>query len=148
MKDQQAEAEKEFREGQSKLFYYTIALCVTAIGFSVYQTLGRPLTWALIPLGLAVLSWSLSIYCGLTFFGYVLSNLWANVEMFTIMKGIHPLVGSHPERISAALKGMEEGSKKNAKSGFRLAKYHTRLFYLGMFFFILWHTWEMYLKTN
>jgi hypothetical protein len=113
----QNEVEKEFSDHQSKLFYYTIALCVTAIGFSVYQTVGKPLAWSQIPLGLAVLCWGLSIYCGFTFLRKVIANLWVRYDAFNVLKGTHELSGNHPEKMQIGLEVMYETSKKNSTAG-------------------------------
>jgi hypothetical protein len=66
---EQLQLHKEFREKQEKYTYYIIALCVTAIGFSVLQTTGQPLKVMQLPLAVAVISWGISIYCGLQFIG-------------------------------------------------------------------------------
>ena len=67
MNEIQFNIQKEFREKQEKYVYYLIALSVSAIGFSVYKTENQSLAYSQIPLALAVLSWSISIFCGLKF---------------------------------------------------------------------------------
>jgi hypothetical protein len=43
--EQQIELFRAFRQQQEKYVYYIIALCVTAIGFSVYKTNGLALKY-------------------------------------------------------------------------------------------------------
>lgn len=73
--EEQKEIQKQFRQQQEKYTYYVIALCVAAIGFSVHKTIGLPLKWIQIPLGVAVLFWGISIYCGLNFIRYTMHAL-------------------------------------------------------------------------
>lgn len=74
--DLQKELLKVHTQQQERLVYYIIALCVTSIGFSIYQTTGHSLKWIQIPLALALLSWGLSIYCGLRFLNYLLEIIY------------------------------------------------------------------------
>lgn len=98
----QIDLQKQFREKQEKYVYYIIALCVAAIGFSVTKTSGDILRWSQLPLGIAVLCWGLSIYCGLKFIAYVLSNLFANNAYLDVLSGRHPQVGVNPDMQEAA----------------------------------------------
>lgn len=43
MNEVQIEIQKQFRQQQEKLVYYIMALSVSAIGFSIYQTTGQNL---------------------------------------------------------------------------------------------------------
>ena len=87
MNEIQFNIQQEFREKQEKYVYYLIAISVSAIGFSVYKTENQSLTYSQIPLALAVLSWSISIFCGLKFLKYVISCLYANNGYYEIIKG-------------------------------------------------------------
>ncbi len=129
---------------QEKLVYYIVALCVTAIGFSIYQTTGHSLKWIQTPLALAVLSWGLSIYCGLRFLKYALSILYANNALFNIFQGIEPGVGNYPQLIEAASSGVEQAIKQSSETSSKLFKWQERLFYSGIVLFLFWHLLEMY----
>ncbi len=146
--DEQNEVIKQFRQQQEKFTYYIVGLSVAAIGFSIIKTNGLPLSWTQIPLGLAVLSWAISIYCGLTFLKYVISNLYANKAYFDIVSGQDPKVGNHPELIKAAVSGITQAMQSNSDKAEKLAKWQDRLFYCGIVFFLVWHVLEMYLKTT
>lgn len=147
MNDIQFNIQQEFREKQEKYVYYLIALSVSAIGFSIYKTQNQGLTCSQIPLALAVLSWSISIFCGLKFLKYVISNLYANNSYFEIINGNHPGIGKNPEYIEAGVKGFKEALKINSNAMSINFKIQGYLFYSGILLFIVWHIIEMYLKT-
>lgn len=145
--EEQNENLKQFRQQQEKYIYYLIALSVTAIGFSVLKTNEESLKWTQMPLGIAVLSWAISTYCGLTFLKYVISNLYANNAYFDIIKGTYPDVGNHPELKKAAESGIIHAMNTNSIKAEKFAKWQGRLFYCGIIFFLIWHVIEMYLRT-
>jgi hypothetical protein len=145
MADEQLEIQKQFRQQQEKYVYYVIALAVAAIGFSVLKTNGQPLRFSQIPLAMAVLSWGLSIFCGLRFLKLITSTLYANNTLFDIMEGRHPEVGNHPQLIEAASSGLRRAMEINSNRASRLVGWQNRLFYFGISCFIAWHIWEMYL---
>jgi hypothetical protein len=96
-------------------------------------------------LGLSVLCWGFSIFCGLRFIKYVISTLYANDAYFDIVNGKHEKVGNHPDNIAAATKGIKQAMAYNSDRAFILAKWQERLFYSGMVLFLAWHVLEMYL---
>jgi hypothetical protein len=117
LQDQQNELLNTFREQQQKYVYYLIALSVTAIGFSIVSTSGKPLRLSQIPVGLAVLSWGLSVYCGLTFVKYTISNLYSNSAYFDVLLGKHPLTGAHPDKIKVGSETIWEIMQENSEKG-------------------------------
>lgn len=144
MSEVQIEIQKQFIQQQEKLVYYIIALSVSAIGFAIYQTTGQRLKVIQIPIGLAVICWSISIYCGLKFLKYVISNLYANNEYFEIKKGNNNEIGNHPDAIKAAVKGYKAAMAINQNRMKNYFKYQSLLFYVGIILFIIWHLLEMY----
>lgn len=139
--------QQEFRDKQEKYVYYLIALSVSAVGFSIYKTESHRLTCSLFPLGLAVLSWSISIFCGLKFLKYTISNLYANNMYYEIIEGKHPDIGNNPDYIKAGVAGFKEASEINIKTMEIYFKIQGYLFYIGILLFIVWHIIEMYLKS-
>jgi ABC-type transport system involved in multi-copper enzyme maturation permease subunit len=148
MNEIQFNIQQEFREKQEKYVYYLIAISVSAIGFSVYKTENQSLTYSQIPLALAVLSWSISIFCGLKFLKYVISCLYANNGYYEIIKGRFPNIGSNPELIKSGVEGFREAMEINGKAMKKHFKFQGYLFYSGIILFIIWHIIEMYLKTR
>ncbi len=139
--------QQEFRDKQEKYVYYLIALSVSAVGFSIYKTENHSLTCSLVPLGLAVLSWSISIFCGLKFLKYTISNLYANNVYYEIIEGKHPDIGNTPDYIKAGVAGFKEAMEINIKTMEIYFKIQGYLFYIGILLFIVWHIIEMYLKS-
>lgn len=148
MSEIQFNIQQEFREKQEKYVYYLIAISVSAIGFSVYNTQKHELNTSLIPLAFAVTSWSVSIFFGLKFLKYVISILYANSGYFDIIEGRHPDLGNNPELIKAGLKGYKEALEINCKRMGRYFAWQGYLFYLGIVMFLIWHIFEMYLRTS
>jgi len=146
--DQQEEILKQFRQQQEKYTYYVIALSVAGIGFAIQKTTGQPLRISQIPLALAVLCWGVSVYCGLTFMGYVISGLYSNSAYFDILKGTHHLTGKNPEAIKIGAEAMMDVMNKNSNVAEKYAKWQNRLFYSGIIFFLGWQIWEMYQVTH
>jgi hypothetical protein len=145
---EQTEMRVQFRQQQEKFVYYLIALSVTSIGFSVYKTIGLELKFIQIPLGIAVLSWGLSIFCGLTFLKYLMSTLYSNIEYFNILQGNNEEVGNNPKLIHAASKGVHMAMSSNSKRAGYFFNWQHYLFYLGIISFIIWHLLEMYSLTK
>jgi hypothetical protein len=133
---------RQFRDQQQKYTYYLVALCVASIAFSVNKTTGLPLSASQIPLGLALLSWSASIFCGLTFITRITSSLYTNVQ----------LANEHDKLQSAAEKRyfetlVETKMKPLSDKTTKLYAWQTKTFYMGIVFFVAWHVYEMYLLT-
>ena len=124
-----------------------IALSVTAIGFSVYKTTGLQLKLTQMPLGLAILCWGLSVFCGLRFLKYVISTLYANNAYFDIIQGRDSEIGTHPQKIEAATSGVKQAMETNSNRASSYSKWQERLFYSGIILFLVWHILEMYQVT-
>tara|TARA_R110002049_G_scaffold308432_1_gene512449 strand:+ start:1542 stop:1988 length:447 start_codon:yes stop_codon:yes gene_type:complete len=142
--EEQKEIQRQFRQQQEKFVYYMIALSVTAIGFSVYKTTGLQLKWTQMPLGLAILCWGLSVFCGLRFLKYVISTLYANNTYFDIIQGRVSEIGTHPQKIEAVTSGVKQAMEINSNRASSYSKWQERLLYSGMILFLVWHISEMY----
>ncbi|WP_298248399.1 hypothetical protein [uncultured Christiangramia sp.] len=145
--NEKKEVENLFRQRQEKLTYYIIALTVTSIGFSIYNTNNVPLSYTQIPLAIAIGCWGFSVFCGIQFLKYILSNLFAESSYYDIIAGHHPELGNDPEKIKNAIIGLTKATKINAERGQNYSKWHYRLFYSGIILFLLWHIIEMYKIT-
>ena len=135
---------KEHKERQEKFVYYLIALAVSCIGFAVYNTLDAKLQLIQIPLGLSVLSWGLSVFFGIKFLKIVLSLLYENSLYFDIQNGKDSEIGSDPTNITHALLIIKPLLEKKAQGISIFFDWQIRLFYAGIFFFIIWRILEMY----
>ena len=148
MSDAEAEVFKALREGQNRYTYFLLAAVGGTIALVVNQTSGRALSFSQIPLALAVGCWGLSFVFGCRYLAYVNSSLYANMELFRIQRGEHPVVGSHPEMIEAGCEGITAAVEHNSERANRLAKWQFRMFVIGALFYLAWHVAEMYLRTN
>lgn len=147
MEELQKELRQQFRQQQEKYVYYVIALCVTAVAFSIHETMDKSLTWSQIPLAIAILLWCMSTFCGLRFIAYVISTLSANNAYFEILQGKDEKIGSHPQKIEAASRGVKKAMQLNSETAFKFGTWQNRGFYFGSIAFISWHILEMYKKT-
>jgi hypothetical protein len=135
--EEQKELRIQFRQQQEKYVYYVIALSVSSIAFSVYQTTEQHLEWSHIPLGVAVLNWGISVFCGLRFLRYVNSTLRSNIDCNEILLGHHPDIGDDPQKIKAASSGVMKAIQINSRRAKRL--WQEYFFYLGIILFLFWH---------
>lgn len=143
MEELKKEIRIQFRQQQEKFTYYVIALCVASVGFSINITIGQPLKWIQLPLGIAILLWGASIYLGLKFIQYVISTLFANHAFFEIQEGNNPEVGNSPSLIQAATSGVKQAMETNSERATKLSKWQNRLFYFGIISFLIWRILEM-----
>src|SRR5690242_5004679 len=57
----------EFNAAQNQYTYFIIGLDAAAIAYAIGKTDQRTFEWVLLPLGLAILAWGLSLYAGIRF---------------------------------------------------------------------------------
>lgn len=133
------EVYKQHRTAQDKYTYFLLAVAAAAIAFSVQRTTGSALEWSMIPLGLAVLCWGASFYCGCVQLKYVISTLFANFTLLEIERGTHPDVPKHPDYIQAASDGIRDAIESNSHKSGRFANAQFRLLIFGAVLFIAWH---------
>ena len=142
-KEVQFQIQTQFREHQQKLVYYIIALAVSAIAFSVYQTTDQALSFYQIPLAIAITFWALSIYCGLKFNKYIISGLHNNSKYIDIIKGNDIDIGNDPVKIKTNIKAFKIAIKINQKRTKWLFRGLNYFFYLGLILFLIWRILEM-----
>lgn len=143
----QREVFRVLRESQSKYTYFLLAATAAAIGFALNQTQAATLTWFHLPVGVAVLLWGGSFFCGCRHLAYVNSILYANAEMLRIEAGQHPQVGNHPDYMQAASSGIRQAMERNSNSANQLGHWQFRLLIAGAIFYIAWHVLQMSLRA-
>ena len=141
------ELHKQHREGQSKYTFFLLAVVASALAFAVQKTSGEKLTWSMVPLGLATLSWGLSFYCGCKNLLWVQTAIFANYSLLQLESGIHPDQPPHPKLLQAAEEGVKRAIKKNIEGAEFHGKWQFRLLILGGILFIAWHILNMILWT-
>ena len=137
----------QLRKAQDKYVYFLLAVAASAIAFSVQITKDSTFEYSLIPLGIAVMFWGTSFFCGCRNIQYVNNIIYSNAEFLKIKSGIHPEVGPNPGYISAASQGIMEAIKSNQDSASSFGKWQFRFIVLGGLSFVCWHLTEMALRT-
>lgn len=132
-----------YRSQQEKYNYYVIALAVACIGFSVSLTMDKKLSLHLIPLGISMLCWMISVYSGLRFMSWVLSSAYANVGLIDVTEGRSELAGTHPEKIRIGIEVITRILENNSVKTTRLSNLRDWSFYVGVLSFIVWRFIEM-----
>jgi hypothetical protein len=140
------EVYRNLQTSQDKYIYFILAATIAAIGFAIMQTQALKLQFSLIPLGISVLSWGLSFYFGCRNREYYNSTLYSNYDLLRVQNGIHPEIGNHPQKIQAASEGIKRAINSNSDKANKLGHLQMKAFFIGVFFYLIWHIFEMYLR--
>ena len=148
--EEQKYLHKELSQKQEKFHYFIISVSVSAIGFSVFKTYGESLNWYQLALGLANLSWGLSIFCGLKHLSYAITSIRCNIDYLYIQEGVEPYSGKslNEDCIKAGSECSTENMNNNSNKAALFSIRQERLFYAGIILFIIWHVLEMYGRTS
>jgi hypothetical protein len=135
----QLELYRSHHQLQEKYVFYIVALCVSAIGFSIYCTMGKPLQYSQILLLIAVLCWAGSIFCGLNYIKNLLYSSLENSQRLDLQG--RNLNQADFQKLKAILDIKAKGININLTRYYAWQEY---LFYAGVVFFIGWHILQMY----
>ena len=135
---------REHRTSQDKYTYFLLAAASAAIAFAVQKTDGLMLSWELAPIGLAVIAWGGSFYCGCKNLVWVQSSLFANYNLLQLRNGSHPEQPDHPVLLEAAASGIRSAIESNVQKAQVHAIWQFRLLILGALLFLAWHGWRLY----
>ncbi|MDR7048035.1 putative membrane protein [Duganella sp. 3397] len=135
-----AELYKAHQTGLEKYTYFLLAAAGAAIGFAVQKTEGLRLTWWLLPVALATLTWALSFVCGCKNISYTNVTLNSNMELIDLQNGHHPVPGI-PHDVLVQL--TREKTHKHADRAHSYGVWQFRFLILGAAFFIAWRVVEM-----
>lgn len=135
---------RQHRQAQDKYTYFLLAAASAAIAFAVQKTEAISLSWTLAPVGLAVLAWGGSFYCGCKNLVWVQSSAMANYSLLQLQAGIHPQQPSHPAHVEAAISGVRSALESNIRKAQAHAIWQFRLLILGALLFLAWHVWRLY----
>lgn len=141
------EAIKHFQLEQSKYFYILLAFTASAILYTLKLLDNRIVEWRLLPAGLSVLFWLISLYMGMKWLQYKNSALYDNAELLQT-RSRRPSKTPDNEiewraKIAALYSVIENKSNKCGK----YAKWQVRLVIWGVITFVLWFALEMILRT-
>ncbi|MDO6712783.1 hypothetical protein Q4567_18765 [Aliiglaciecola sp. 2_MG-2023] len=146
-KDLQMQLHNQLNVSQGKYTYFLLAIAASAIVFSTQITKDGVFSISLIPLGLAVLSWGLSFYCGCQNILYTNSNTIANIELLRVEAGEHEDVLTHPQLMQAASEGIRKAFESNTDKLCSYNNWQFRFILTGAVLFIIWHLIEMAMRT-
>jgi hypothetical protein len=134
--------------GQDKYTYFLLAVTASAIAFAVQKTETSVISYALTPIGIAVMSWCASFYCGCKNLVWVQTTLMANYNLLQLRMGVHPEQPENPEHLEVAKKGVRSALESNADKAQEYAIAQYRLLIIGAVFFLIWHIVEIIIRTN
>ena len=137
-----SELQKSHTAAQDKYTYFLFAAAGAAIGFAVQKTDGLSLSWWLLPVAAATISWALSFYCGCRNLHWVSAATSANYSLLQLRAGSHPQQ-PHPQLVEAATAGVMSALESNTKRAKVFGDWQFRLLILGAVFFIAWRILEM-----
>jgi hypothetical protein len=138
---------RQLRLTQDKYTYFLLAAVGAAIGLAITQTQDSALSWSQIPLAAAVLCWGLSFIFGCLHLLYTSNALYTNAEQMKVERGLHPMVGNHPQKMVAASEGLSKAFEKSSTRANRNSQWQFRFLVTGAIFYIAWHIFEMWLRT-
>lgn len=134
------EVYKSASQLQEKYIFYLVALGVSAIGFSVYCTMNKPLLYSHILLGIAVLLWSISIFSGLKYIKWAIEAKRVNYQKLEHLSLRQTM---SPEKFLYLINILEDYEKKYGRKLQLYFPLQENCFYSGVIFFIVWHVIEM-----
>lgn len=140
----QLEIQKQFREQQSKYIYYLIALSVAAIAYTIDKTTGDKVDVKLIPAGIAILCWGISVFSGFKFIEGFISSLSLDNDLFELKKGNSVIAGLNPLKQNIVREEIFRIINKKQKCASVYGNLIVWCFFLGIIFFIIWHIWKLY----
>lgn len=101
----------------------------------------------MLPLGLATIVWGLSFYFGCKNLLSVQTSVYANFNLLSLQKGVHPDQPGHPQLVQATIEGVRSALESNISHAEFYARWQFRLLIVGAVLFLVWHVLEMALRT-
>ena len=139
---------KQLREGQNKYTYFIFSITIASIAFAINISSNLALSYYHIPLGIALLSWSYSIYSGFKYIRLVHSTLYANVHYLRALRGEMQEIQSNPATQEPIIIGITQAMENNSEEGSKSSERQLKFFFIGALFFVIWHVLKMYLNTQ
>lgn len=143
MNDELNELTFKLRDSQQKYGYYLIAISVTAVAYSTNLTLDKKINNDMILLGIAIFLWLSSAFFGLKFLKSLKNHDSSNIEILQAEAGVHPLSGTHPEKIKLVIdtvNGIMDSDSIKLKIYRSLQEW---MLYFGVISFIAWRILAM-----
>lgn len=149
MSDLMHEISEKRRTLQTRPVYLLLSVAAGGILLSVIQMTGSKIAHdgAMLPLFLAMLSWSFSFFAGYRLLTFIELVLLANMELLQLQKGKHPDVGNDEGKIIAASKVIQNNLESYNITTTKLAKQQSRFVVLGVVMFFVWLFFSVWYAT-
>lgn len=145
------ELELQFRsrsdEMRQKYIYFILTATGACIGFAVTQSRDAHLTCITLLLGLAMLAWAMSFFCGCRSLFWKPAALMSNIEVVKATAGSSQFTGNNPELQKIAYKAFHENYERAIKKFSLYMRLQFGLFIAGSIFFLAWHVLEIWFRT-
>lgn len=141
------ELHKRHDDAHNKYTYFLLAVTASAVAFAIQKTQGLLLSWSMVPLGLAVVAWGFSFFCGTKNLIWAHIALGANYGLLQIHYGRHPNQPKDQAQLQGAIQGINSAIEHNIDKAQLYAVWQYRLLIAGAVLFIVWHVLEMALHT-
>ena len=145
----------QLKESQSKYAYHIMALNAAAIAYGVNTSIGLNITNQILPLGIAVFLWLLSLYAGLKYLQFSQTHDYLNIQLIDMETGQHQLTGRYPEKIQIGTTSINDFMKTASRKTSFYGKMQDWCLYLGTISFIIWrvfvmlpYNFERYTRSN
>lgn len=145
------EVELQFRsradEMRQKYIYFILTATGACIGFAVTQSRDAHFTLIILPLGLAMISWAMSFFCGCRGLFWKPAALMQNIEAVKASAGTSEFAGSHATLQKIAYDTFHKSYNKAIRKFSLYMRLQFGLFIAGSILFLLWHVLEMWART-
>ena len=138
---------KQHRVAYDKYSYVLLAIAASAVGFAVQKSEGHILSWSILPLGLSVVSFGLSFWCGVRTIERVVANLGATYSLIQLQMGTHPDQPPEGDPLVGAKSGVRRAATHIADQATTYTRWQYRFLILGSVLFLTWHILIMYQET-
>ncbi len=150
------EHQQKMNESYEKFIYYTLALDVSALVYAVQKTNDKIFEWSLLPLGLALISWSISFVYGIKwihlkidYYAYDTYKRILPQLKNEISTDLNPHEKKEFDQIAKSISSntQEAGFKSRLRMGTKLNLYFFFLMF-DILSFLFWHIYEMAKRSS
>ena len=128
----------EFNSSQNQYVYFIIGLDAAAIAYAIGKTDQRIFEWPLLPLGLAIIAWGISLYAGIQFQQLKKGGIMLEINALDMQEDISDKV-----KQEAKLEELMKEAKVNQGKMYKFYNLLNYLFFSGVLLFIGFSVWDM-----
>ena len=134
---------KQHRAAYDKYSYVLLAIAASAVAFVVQKSEGHVLSWEILPLGLSVVSFGLSFWCGVRGIERVIATLGATYHLILFETGTHPDQLSEGDPTAGPRRAVTQDTNKATT----YSRWQYRFLIIGSVLFLTWHILITYQAT-